>query len=464
MNRCWIYVMSIAFLGALEQPTSAQMPPPPFKLIRYEENYQYLVDKANRTNALDALKFIPFNERGEAYLSLGGDMRQLYEYYSNPEWGLEFQGANGYLLQRYMLHADFHVGKTFRLFGQLSSGVVNGKEGGASPVDKDELDVHQLFTELNFPLDSLLRLQVRIGRQEMVYGSSRLVTVRDGPNVRLAFDGIRAIASSPAWTVNLFATRPVRNQFERFDNPVLDSSRALFGIYATIPTPVQGAKADFYYIGLERTLARFNQGREYELRHSVGTRLFGNSGEFDYNLEAIYQFGRFGSGTISAWTASMNVGYTLSNIVFSPRFGLKAELISGDGDKSNPDLHTFNPLFPRGAYFGGAGLIGPANLNDVHPSIEFTLLEDLTLAVDWDFFWRNSSGDGVYGVVGQFALADGGSESRFIGHQSNVEIEWAVNRYITLYVQYDHFFAGAFLAERNLRSVNFFTSYLQIRF
>ena len=38
---------------------------------------------------------------------------------------------------------------------------------------------------------------------------------------------------------------------------------------------------------------------------------------------------------------------------------------SGDNDPRARTLNTFNALFPKGAYFGEIGLIGPANLLDV---------------------------------------------------------------------------------------------------
>ena len=87
--------------------TSAPPPaPPPFLQLRYDENYAYLRDPANRAELLDPIKFIPLDSRGDSYLTLGGEVRERYEYYHNSQWGLGPQDDNGYLLQRYMIHAD----------------------------------------------------------------------------------------------------------------------------------------------------------------------------------------------------------------------------------------------------------------------------------------------------------------------------------------------------------------------
>ncbi|MCX6954094.1 MAG: alginate export family protein, partial [Verrucomicrobia bacterium] len=77
--------------------------------------------------------------------------------------------------------------------------------------------------------------------------------------------------------------------------------------------------------------------------------------------------------------------------------GLKADIASGDRDPARAELQTFNALFPRGAYFAESALIGPANFFDVHPSVELKPRNDVTLTADWDFLWRESARDGLYG-------------------------------------------------------------------
>ena len=98
----------LTFSGAVQadDASTPPSPPPSFKQLRYDENYSYLSDPTLRTDFLDAIKFIPLNKSGESWLTLGGEMRERYEYYHNSQWGLGPQDDNGYLLQRYMIHAD----------------------------------------------------------------------------------------------------------------------------------------------------------------------------------------------------------------------------------------------------------------------------------------------------------------------------------------------------------------------
>src|SRR5881397_261796 len=111
-----------------------------------------------------------------------------------------------------MLHADTHFGARFRVFAQLKSGLENDRSGGARPADRDDLDLHQLFFDVKLFSANDESLTVRVGRQELAYGSSRLISVREAPNVRQSFDGAKAILKLASWRVDAFAARPVETK------------------------------------------------------------------------------------------------------------------------------------------------------------------------------------------------------------------------------------------------------------
>src|SRR5439155_24315065 len=104
--------------------------PPAFKQLRYDESYVYLRDASRRSDYLDAVKFIPLSTDQDRHLTLGGEIRERYEYYQNSLWGRGPQDDNGYLLQRYMMHADAHFGDYFRIFTQFKIGLEEGRNGG----------------------------------------------------------------------------------------------------------------------------------------------------------------------------------------------------------------------------------------------------------------------------------------------------------------------------------------------
>jgi hypothetical protein len=436
----------------------------PYRQLRYDEDFRYLGDPSRAVDALDAIKYMPFTDRGDVYLTLGGEVRERYEYFHNAQWGAGPEDEDGYLLQRYMLHADQHVGERVRVFGQLKSGIETGRVGGPRPTDEDRLDVHQAFLDVTGGMDASFTLTARLGRQEMQYGSARLVSAREGPNVRQSFDGARLLLESGAWHADVFVTRPVETDPGTFDDE-WDRERAFWGAYGTAPLPLlPDGNLDLYFLVLERDQATFDQGTAPENRRSLGSRLHGGPRPWDYNFEAVWQFGSFGAGRIQAWTVASDTGVTLA-CSWAPRIGFKANITSGDRDPGVASLQTFNALFPRGAYFSETGLIGPANLVDLHPSVSVEPAAGLRVYADWDFFWRQSLRDGLYGVAVNPVRTGQGTDARYVGSQVQLGWEWRIHRYLSVTAIYAHFFAGAFLESSGAgEDVDFVTTWVTFKF
>ncbi len=439
--------------------------PLPYALNRADEDYRYLRDPSLRTDFWDPIKYMPLNATGSWFLSLGGEVRERFEYFNHPTWGQDPQD-HGYLLQRYFLHGDAHLGEHVRFFSQLQSSLEDGRRGGPRPnIDEDELDVHQLFLDVKFDVPGDGSFTLRSGRQELAYGTQRLISVREGPNVRQSFDGFRAIYRSGEVQLDAFATKPAQTNRHVFDDGP-DNTKALWGTYAVLPFPLlPKANADLYYLGLYRRKAGFDQGSARETRHSVGTRLWRTAAPLDYNFEALYQWGSFGDGDISAWTVASDTGYTFTALPLRPRVGLRADIASGDEDPANQDLQTFNPLFPKGAYFSEAGLIGPANFIDLNPCLDLHLTDRATLIFDWDFFWRESTRDGLYNNAVVLVRSGRKSDAHDIGSMAQAQLFWDIDRHLTFVAIYGHFFAGRFLKETGPgEDVDYVTTWMTYKF
>lgn len=222
---------------------------------------------------------------------------------------------------------------------------------------------------------------------------------------------------------------------------------------------------DLYYLGLFRRSASFDQGVARETRHSVGTRLWRSALPLDYNFELVYQWGSFGNGDIRAWTAASDTGYTFASLPLRPRLGLKADLASGDEDPADSKLQAFNPLFPKGAYFSEAALIGPVNFIDLNPCLDLNLTEHAVLSLNWDFFWRESTRDGLYNNAAALVRSGRTSDARYIGSMPQAQLSWDVDRHLSFTAIYGHFFAGPFLKETGPgKDLDYVTSWLTYKF
>jgi hypothetical protein len=352
------------------------------------------------------------------------------------------------------------------LFIQFQSSQEFGRNGGPRPVvDRDKLDLEQAFLDLNGNPTAKSALRLRLGRQELSFGSQRLVGVREEPNVRQSFDGARLTLGVRQWQIDAFATKLVLAKPGIFDN-VPDPKTAFWGVYAVRPLSIlPHGKVDLYYLGVDRKNARFARGIADEVRHSAGTRVSGQSAAWDYNYEAVLQWGSFGSDNIRAWTVASDNGYTLSSVRFRPRIGLKADVTSGDGSPRSRTLRTFDPLFPKGSYFGEIALIAPANHIDLHPSVAFRVAKNWTITPECILFWRESLDDGIYRPPITLIRSTGTSRSRYVGTQSSIQAEWQINRHLAWAVNYTHFFAGPFLRDTQpAKDVNYVSTWMTYRF
>src|SRR5262249_59006923 len=126
-------------------------------------------------------------------------------------------------------------------------------------------------------------------RQELQYGTGRLVSVREGPNVRAGVDGARVIVNAGRWRIDTFAVKPVltlgrgikwppsdpnakpaRGYFD--DRP--DHQQTFYGTFATGSVPALPFNLDIYYFGFRRKVAIFDQGIGPEERNTVGGRIW----------------------------------------------------------------------------------------------------------------------------------------------------------------------------------------------
>jgi hypothetical protein len=454
--------------GPADEKSKGEPGPPPYKLLRYEEDYSYLRDPSRRTDFWDPIKYIPLGSHEDWYLSIGSELRERYEFYHEANAGAVPPNAinNGYMLQRYLLHGDLHLGPYFRFFGQLMVGMEDGRIGGARPdIDRDAFDVHQAFADIVLPLAGERdTLTARLGRQEMEYGSGRLIDLRDGPNLRLSFDAPRLLLHLGNWEVDGFWGKPVRDRAGVFDDDP-DPTRALWGVYAVHPLPLlPEGHIDLYYLGYENKDAVYVQGPGHELRHTLGTRLWGSPLPWEYNLEYDWQFGRFGSGSIQAWSAANAVRYNFSELPLRPRLGLRFDFTSGDHNPTTANLQTFNPMFPSGVYFNLLNPVGPLNMIDLHPTLDLYVGEKLTVSVDWDFFWRESLGDGVY-TIGGMPLRPGVAGPRYVGNCPACTVVWNPTRHLSVLASYVHFFAGPFFqANPPDKDTDYFTVWCDYKF
>jgi Alginate export len=450
----------------IQKTPAAQAPLPTYKLLRYDEDYRYLRTTTRARDLWDPLKYIPLNESGTNYLSFGADVRERYESFNNPFFGLRGVANDNYLLHRLMVYGDLHIGDNFRGFLQFNNTLVTNRQLRVTGIDQNPFDISQAFFDVK--LDLLVpgdSLTFRTGRQEISLGSGRLVFVRDPTNTRLSFDGVRTILNIGQTRFDAFLVRPILLGIYAVDDRP-NANELLWGAYSTFPAPfLPDGRVDLYYLGFDRLGALFSSGRGQENRHSFGARLSGRPGAWDYDVDLVTQVGSFDARKIEASAISGNFGYTLRDLPFQPRLGLKANFATGDKNPNDNLLQTFNPLYPAAPVLSNEALLTTlSNVIEVHPTLTFRPIDGMTVSAEYDWLWRESSRDGVYLPNGQPLLSAISSQDSRLGTILQFKMDWQLERHTTLTAVFTQFAVSDVLRSAGAKTVDFFGTWLTYRF
>src|SRR5438067_1863230 len=226
--RLFVVAMSVALLlpslGHRVPLSWAQAGPPPGEpkrpayqigsAGRFNEDWSVLrgVDLDKTDDFWDRLKFIPLSPDQNVWLTIGGQARERVEYFRQFLFGnSEPKQSDGYLLSRYRLSADLHVTRYFRMFAEGRSAFALDRElaGGRTNAFVDELDLMNGFADVMIPLGQQASVTLRGGRQELIFGSQRLVGPGDFTQVPRAFEGGAAIGQIAGWTITPFWAQSV---------------------------------------------------------------------------------------------------------------------------------------------------------------------------------------------------------------------------------------------------------------
>ncbi|CAN5566116.1 hypothetical protein BH20VER3_BH20VER3_10850 [soil metagenome] len=438
--------------------------PPYNPVLRWKEDWSGLRgrDRRQTGDVFDPIKFIPLNNDGSIWLSIGGGVRGRIESFGN--FGFAPENDATYFLYHSLLHADLHITPFIRIYGEGIDAESTDRDlpGGLRPTDVNSIDLNQGFLDVNIPFTGG-NLTLRGGRQSFAFGKQRLVSPLPWGNAYRHWDGFAAILDTHGWNAQGFWTEfsPV----DKYHADMPDGQTKFYGFYATRGKPVDPLGMDFYFLGLDRDdPITFNGTVGEEERFTIGGRVFGKVNGFDYEVESAYQFGQVGSGDVSAWMFTTEEGYTFKPVPLTPRVWLGFDYATGD-DAAGGNVETFNQLYPLGhAYFGYIDLVGRQNIVDLHPGVSIKCASDkLTVRAEGHFLWRAEAADALYNAGGGVVRRGAPGTSKEVGSEIDLVANYRFNRHLDIEAGYSHFFPGTFIKQTGPDSdINFF--YFQTQF
>jgi hypothetical protein len=403
--------------------------------------------------------FAPMSERVE----VTGEIRARGEYRSVTDYKSDkgMQGDSAFTLLRTRLAVDAKVNDWLRGYVQFQDSRTFGEEYSTTADNRSNftnhdtgVDLHQGYFDikLNGILDDA-PLTLRVGRQEMQYGSGRLVDVCAWGNAGRSFDGGRLIWKDDAWEVNLFATTIKEAYYATTALSRTDTDQSFSGLHVTY-TGIEEHTLDVYayyrdiadksVTGEDKTN---NGGLGDRKDTTAGARVLGKLGSWDYEAEGAIQAGRYAADDELAWMVVARLGYTIKEIAWKPRLGVEYDFASGDSDPTDGDHNGFDDLYgARHGVLGIADYTGRSNLHDFVAQVSVDPVKSWTVGVDYHRFllaekddaWRASD----LSVMQQDSSGDSG---RDLGSEIDVQATYKPLKNLDLSFGGARFFAGDYV-------------------
>jgi len=263
--------------------------------------------------------------------------------------------------------------------------------------------------------------------------------------VKRSFDGVTGGYRVGAWRVEAGTARLVNVGGGAFDDASSGQQKFWGGSLQRTGVAFKGGTGSAYYLGVDRKESTYTQGIGPERRHTVGGRFLGAWKAWDFSYDVIGQWGEFAGAPARGWAVSLDNSVRFRSWPLRPRFTLHVNAASGDRDPADPRLQSFNPLFPGSSYSGLVGLLGPTNLTDVTPAVQFVAPHRIVIVFEVLNYFRTSLGDGVYNIALQPLPLPATNPGRYVGSNPAIVAVWNATPHLSLTGVITRFLPGPFL-------------------
>lgn len=415
---------------------------PAIKFFRWQEDWSVLANPCVPREPGDALKYMPLSSTDpRKYVSLGATLRERFVDSDPVLFGVAGGHRQAYLLQRLGVHADMHLTDATRVFVQVGSALAPGLSNPSSAA-ANRLDLWLAFLDTHANVGGGV-FKFRIGRQEMAFDLQRFVAVRDGANVRQAFDAVWGDYEHGPWRITGFVSQPVQyhnaSDFDDFSNPRLTFD----GIRAQRKSAI--GKLSVSYSVYRRDDAHFLAASGTEERRNLDIHDVGHAAGFDWDIEGMRQSGSVGRKTVDAWAFGALAGYTFTSARWQPRIGLQVDAASGNKNPDGNHMGTFNPLFPNGYYLTLSGYTGYTNFIHFKPSLTLAPTKGVKLVAALGMLWRETTHDAIYTMPDIPVPGTAGQPGRRSSTYGQLMLNWTATRSLSFAAEFDRYVVASAL-------------------
>lgn len=389
----------------------------------------------------------PLNRELPSWLTLGIQSQLRLEGIQGI--GFDSNEEDAYVLSRQRLEVGIQPSKYFKvsLQGQDSRIKANDPERGNGTA-RDVFDLREAYVTIGDEENGWW--DARVGRQELAYGTERLVGIDQWANTPRTFDAAQIGFHRSGNRVDFVAGSVVVVDPDHF-NKRRDGEN-FYGIYSSLGNVVPGTVFEPHIFYRTRPSASDEGGETGEGdTYTAGFRTASNwKSRWDYQVEMDWQFGTLANDDLRAFMGLWGIGYKPAAMPWQSRFLAEYTYASGDSREGDGKIETFDQLYPRAhRIWGIADRVGGRNSKQFLTGYHFRPAGKLQVLLDHHFFWLASANDGLYRNNGRLIVAApaGGAVSAEIGRELDLQLVYTPSPYFTIGAGVARFFSGEFLKE-----------------
>lgn len=401
-------------------------------------------------------------ERAEAALdaqvvTIGGEVRERYEFRDNADFNSNTGDTLSFVGSRIRLHLGYEVTPDIVFFFQMQDSRLFGSETSTASNEKN-LDLHQGYLTVK---NLAGPLTMTLGRQEMVFGDSRLVGNFGWSNIGRSFDGLRLTYIPGVIRMDLWAAMTKQFSTNVGADPAFTPSnrdtQQFYGLYTTIRVAESTIEPYLMYLkdtGSIGTSQLTDPLAPAQDRMTIGLRMDGKvaSGQVDMTGEGAYQFGTMAAratspeSDIRAYAFAVKVGYTLP-VAVKPRIGIEYDRASGDDNSLDDKFETFENLFPTNhIHYGYMDYLGWRNMQGLKFSLGAKPTSASGISLDFHLFSLAKKKDNWYRASGHvFRTTPTTNNETDLGQEIDLVAYTMLKEKIRLEAGYGHFFPGDYV-------------------
>ena len=384
------------------------------------------------------------NDRLPKWLHFAGQIRFRAEGFTGS--GFKRNSDDAYAFERVRLNMKIQPTTWLKFYFQGQDAHVLGESQLAPlPPNQNSMDLRLAYVELGDIEKSPFRM--RVGRQDLEFGSQRLVGSAEWINTARSFDGILGSIRQQEFRLDLFAASVIKLHDNQFDENIPGNN--LYGLYLSLPHLIPQSKLEPFFFW------RRQSGLLSETKRS-GTSNFGTYGfhwsgkvpaNWDYDFEMARQSGSLGTDDMNAWAGHWMIAHTFPRAKIKPRLVAEYNYASGDHNSIDGKRGTFDQLFPSGHdLYGLTDQVGWRNIRHVRVGAAIKPRERMTLSTKYNAYWLADPHDALYNTAGvAVAKSPTGTAGAYVGDELDLAGSYGLNRRTLFLIGIGHLFPGDFL-------------------